>query len=143
MKIAVACMGDQVAGHFGHCEQFLIYSCQAGAVTSVERLPNPEHQHGYLPGYLGDQGVTAVIAGGMGSGAAARLAERGIQAVLGATGSAEAAVSAWLRGELQSTGSICQGHDGEGGCHGHGHGEGCHGHGHGEGCHGHEGEARQ
>lgn len=30
MKIAVACMGTQVSGHFGHCETFTLYDTENG-----------------------------------------------------------------------------------------------------------------
>ena len=32
MKIAVASMGKEVAGHFGHCENFNIYDTENGAI---------------------------------------------------------------------------------------------------------------
>ena len=37
MKIAVAAMGNTVSGHFGHCEDFLIFDTADGAITGEER----------------------------------------------------------------------------------------------------------
>ena len=95
MKIAVAAMGNTVSGHFGHCEDFLIFDTADGAITGEERVPNPGHRPGFLPNFLADRGVEVIIAGGMGGGAAAE---------------------AYLRGELESTGSICHEHQHAGEC---------------------------
>ena len=35
MKIAVACMGTQVGGHFGHCENFRIYDTADGKICAL------------------------------------------------------------------------------------------------------------
>ena len=72
MKIAVACMGTQVGGHFGHCENFRIYDTADGKICAEESIPNPGHRPGFLPNFLGDMGVEVIIAGGMGGGAICR-----------------------------------------------------------------------
>ena len=33
MKIAVAAMGKNVAGHFGHCENFIFFDTADGGIT--------------------------------------------------------------------------------------------------------------
>ena len=106
MKIAVAAMGNTVSGHFGHCEDFLIFDTADGAVTGEERVPNPGHRPAFLPNFLADRGVEAIIAGGMGGGAVEIFNERNVEVIVGAQGDARAAVEAYLRGELESTGSI-------------------------------------
>ena len=68
MKIAVASMGNAVAGHFGHCENFNIFDAENGAIVKTESIPNPGHRPGFLPNFLGDMGVEVIIAGGMGGG---------------------------------------------------------------------------
>lgn len=110
MKIAVASMGNMVAGHFGHCENFHIYETENGAVTTTQSIPNPGHRPGFLPNFLGDMGVEVIIAGGMGGGAVQIFNERNIEVILGAEGDAATAVERYLRGELKSTGSICHEH---------------------------------
>ena len=110
MKIAVACMGTQVAGHFGHCENFRIYEADNGQIQSEESIPNPGHRPGFLPNFLGDMGVEAILAGGMGGGAVEIFNERNIEVVVGVQGDARTSVERWLRGELKSTGSICHEH---------------------------------
>ena len=113
MKIACPCIGTEIAQHFGHCENFYIYTVDNGAIVNAESVANPGHRPGFLPNFLADMGCTLVIAGGMGGGAVDIFNERGCEVVLGASGDSRAAVEAYLRGELVSTGSVCQHHDHE------------------------------
>ena len=116
MKIAVAAMGTAVAGHFGHCENFIFFDTQDGKILSEQSVPNPGHRPGFLPNFLADHGAQVVIAGGMGGGAVDIFNERGVQVIVGAQGDARAAVQAFLAGELVSTGSVCHEHQHAGGC---------------------------
>ncbi|MGI6752205.1 MAG: NifB/NifX family molybdenum-iron cluster-binding protein [Anaerovoracaceae bacterium] len=110
LKIAIASEGNQVTGHFGHCESFLIFNVEEGKIISEESLPNPGHRPGFLPNYLADNGVNVIISGGMGGGAVDIFNSRNVQVVLGATGDAKAAAESYLKGDLVSTGSICHDH---------------------------------
>ena len=110
MKISVACMDTQVAGHFGHCENFRIFETEKDTITSENSIPNPGHKPGFLPNFLGDMGVNVIIAGGMGGGAVEIFNERNIEVIVGASGDANAAVKSYLLGELHSTGSVCHDH---------------------------------
>lgn len=121
MKIAVASMGNVVAGHFGHCENFNIFDVENNAVVKHESIANPGHKPGFLPNFLGDLGVNVIIAGGMGEGAVNIFNARNIEVIMGATGVAQEAVERYIRGELKSTGSICHEHQHEGECGGHHH----------------------
>ncbi|MBO8158233.1 NifB/NifX family molybdenum-iron cluster-binding protein [Thermosyntropha sp.] len=116
MKIAVACMGNKVSEHFGHCEDFAVFKVENGQIVAKEVIPNPEHQPGFLPGFLKKQGVDVVITGGMGSRAKELFAEKNIKTVTGVSGEAEEVVQKYLAGNLVSTDETCQ-HHGEGhGC---------------------------
>ncbi|NCC67762.1 MAG: dinitrogenase iron-molybdenum cofactor [Clostridia bacterium] len=110
MKIAVASMGKTVTEHFGHCENFTIFETENNSIKTVKSVPNPGHKPGFLPNYLGDMGVNVIISGGMGGGAVDIFNERNIEVIVGAQGDAHAAVEAYLRGELKTTGSICHEH---------------------------------
>lgn len=116
MKIAVAAMGTAVAGHFGHCENFIFFDTQDGKILAEQSVPNPGHRPGFLPNFLADHGAQVVIAGGMGGGAVDIFNERGVQVVVGAQGDARAAAQAFLAGELVSTGSVCHEHQHAGEC---------------------------
>lgn len=136
-KIAVACEGEQVTGHFGHCQNFWIYSVEDGRIVDEQNVPNPGHRPHYLPNFLADQGVTVTLTGGMGGGAMAIFQERGVEAVTGASGPARRAVEQYLAGELVSRGVTCSHHShGDHSCGGHG--GSCGGHGN-HGCGGHGG----
>lgn len=119
MKIAVAAMGDIVAGHFGHCENFIFFDTADGKISGVNSVPNPGHRPGFLPNFLADNGAQVVIAGGMGGGAVDIFNERGVEVIVGAQGDAAQAVEKYLRGELVSTGAVCHQHEHADECGGH------------------------
>ena len=130
MIIAVTYENGQVFQHFGHTETFKIYEVEDGRIVGTEMLGSNGSGHGALAGLLDDRSIDVLICGGIGGGAQTALAERGIELCAGASGDADEAVAAYLRGELINTGANCD-HHGEGhSCDDHG--EGC-GHG---GCHG-------
>lgn len=116
MKIAVASMGNMVAGHFGHCENFNIYETANGQITVAQSVANPGHRPGFLPNFLGDMGVEVIIAGGMGGGAVDIFNERNIEVIIGIEGDAQDAVKRYLQGDLKSIGSICHEHQHSGEC---------------------------
>ena len=113
MKISVACMGTQVSGHFGHCENFTIFNTENGKIADVQVIPNPGHKPGFLPNFLGDMGAEVIIAGGMGAAAVEIFNSRNIEVIVGAQGDATAAVEAYLKGELKSTGAVCHHNHGD------------------------------
>lgn len=127
MKIAVAAKGKNVDGHFGGCEQFLLFETENGQITAETNAANPGHRPGFLPNFLADMGAEVVIAGGMGARATQIFAERGIEVFTGIEGDARQAVETYLKGELKSTGAVCQHHHDHDHDHDHDHG---HDHGH-------------
>ena len=131
MKIAVTYENGEVFQHFGHTETFKLYEVEGGKLVSSELISSNGSGHGALAGLLADRAVNLVICGGIGGGAQAALAERGIELCAGASGSADEAVEAYLRGELVNTGANCDHHHEEG--------HSCHDQGEDHGCGGHEG----
>lgn len=139
MKIAVTYENGEVFQHFGHTEMFKVYEVQDGRVVSSEIVGADGNGHGALATLLADRAVDVLICGGIGGSAQAALAEQRIELCAGASGSADKAVAAYLRGELVNTGANCDHHHEEGhSCHDHEEGQGCHGHADGgcDGCHG-------
>ncbi len=135
MKIAVTYENGEVFQHFGHTESFKLYEVEAGQVVSSEIIPTNGSGHEALADFLADLSVNVLLCGGIGSGAQAALAGAGIEICSGAAGDADAAVSAYLSGELESAGVNCDhhhDHDEEEGCGSHcgggcgGCGGGCH-----------------
>ena len=92
MKIAVAAMGNTVAGHFGHCENFIFFDTADGVITAVNSVPNPGHRPGFLPNFLADNGAQVIISGGMGGGAVDIFNERGVEVIVGVQGDATAGI---------------------------------------------------
>lgn len=107
MKIAVATDQGQVAGHFGHCEAFALYEVEDGKVVGEESIANPGHKPGFLPNFLAEKDITIMIVGGIGSGAVEIFTEKGIRVVAGASGESRTVVEQYLKGQLNSTGTIC------------------------------------
>jgi len=116
MKIAVACEGNTVTGHFGHCEGFNIFTVENNEITKKEFVANPGHRKGFLPNFLNELGVNVIIAGGMGQGATDIFKENNIETITGATGAVDKAIESYLNGELVSTGSVCNQHQHRGEC---------------------------
>lgn len=116
MKIAVASEGKYVSGHFGHCEGFTIYEAKEGKIMGKNFTQNPGHRPGYLPVFLKELDVNAIIAGGMGETAQQLFNENEIEVVVGADGLCDDAAQKYVDGKLKSTGSICREHEHEGHC---------------------------
>ena len=110
MKIAVASEKGMVTGHFGHCENFMVFNAEDDKIVGTESVPNPGHKPGFLPNFLADRGVKVIISGGMGGGAIDIFNERDVEVIVGASGVARNAVESYLKGELESTGSVCHEH---------------------------------
>ena len=113
MKIAVTYENGEIFQHFGHTEEFKIYEVEDGTVVSSQVIGSNGSGHGALAELLGNNAIDVVICGGIGGGAVAALEQRGIELCAGASGSADEAVAAYLRGELTSTGANCDHHHGE------------------------------
>ena len=127
MKIAVTYANGEVFQHFGKTEAFKVYEAEDGKVVSAEVIGTDGNGHEALADFLAAKGVSVVICGGLGEGALIALANAGIEVMSGASGDADAAVEAFLKGELVSGGVNCDHHDEEeehhcggdcGGCHG-------------------------
>lgn len=131
MKIAVTYDQGNIFQHFGKTEFFKVYEVEDKKVVSSEVIGSNGTGHGALAGFLADHDVKVLICGGIGGGAQAALAEAGVELIAGASGDADQAVEAYLRGELVSTGANCDHHHGEEhscgdhGCGGHGEEHSC------------------
>jgi len=113
MKIAVTYSNGEVFQHFGKTEQFKVYEVEDNKVVSSQVMGNNGLGHEALAGLLADNSIDVLICGGMGEGARNALAEAGLTVISGAQGDTDAAVEAYLRGELESKGVNCDHHDHE------------------------------
>ncbi|MCI9137914.1 MAG: DUF134 domain-containing protein [Lachnospiraceae bacterium] len=130
MKIAVTYENGQIFQHFGHTQQFKVYTVEDGAVVSSEVIDTNGQGHGALAGFLLGGGVDVLICGGIGGGARNALAEAGIELYPGAVGDADAQVESFLKGQLvYDPDTMCShhSHEEDHSCGNHGCGEhGCH-----------------
>ena len=115
-RMAVTYENGEVFQHFGHTEEFKVYEVEEGKIVNSEIIGSDGSGHGALAGLLGEKGIDVLICGGIGGGAQAALQERGIELCAGASGNADKAVEAYLRGELVNTGANCDHHDGGHSC---------------------------
>lgn len=122
VKIAVTYENGQVFQHFGHTAQFKLYEIEMSKVVSTAIVDSGSSGHGALAGLLREQGVMALICGGIGGGARMALADAGIEVYGGVTGDADEAVEALLTGQLDFNPNATCGHhhDGEHTCGNHG-----------------------
>jgi len=111
MKLAVTFENGQVFQHFGHTETFKLYEIEDGQIVSSEIVATDGAGHEALADFLAERGVSALVCGGIGGGAQAALSSAGIEICSGAEGDADAAVQAYLKGELESAGVNCDHHD--------------------------------
>lgn len=107
-KIAISTDSGMVSDHFGRCPEFTIIEVENGEVKDKKLIPNPGHHPGFLPQFLHDQGVTCIIAGGMGHRAQGLFAEKGIETIVGVSGNITEVVKSILAGTLKGGESLCK-----------------------------------
>lgn len=110
MKIAISTENGQVSAHFGHCPHFTIFEINNKQLVKKDILDNPEHQPGFLPGFLKNNGVDCIIAGGMGGRAVELFHSLGIETFTGVEGNVDQVINDYLKGILKDQGSVCSHH---------------------------------
>ena len=119
MRIAVTYENGNIFQHFGHTEQFKVYDVQDGKIVASQVIDTNGSGHGALAGVLSALEADILICGGIGGGAQTALANAGIKLYGGVSGDADAAVQAFLAGQLDFNPDVrCTHHD-EGHDHGH------------------------
>ena len=106
MKVAVTYENGEVFQHFGRTPAFKVYEVSDGKVLSVEVIDTNGTGHGALAGFLEDIGAEVMICGGIGGGAIAAMNEARIKVYVGASGSADDAVNAYVAGTLSEIGDL-------------------------------------
>jgi len=110
MRCAVPIVDDKVATHFGHCSHFAFFDVDEMRKVIMERetVASPGHEPGLLPGWLAEEGVSIVIASGMGSRAQGLFRENRIEVVVNALeDDPEKAVLNYIKGTLAVGDNIC------------------------------------
>lgn len=110
MRYAVPVSGGLVSSHFGRCEQFALFDIdeEGKEVIKKEFIASPGHEPGLLPGWLAEQGVSVVIASGMGSRAQSLFSQSRIKVVVNVLESdPERAVRDYLAEKLELGDEAC------------------------------------
>lgn len=132
MKLAITYdkSNNQIWQHFGKTEYFRIVNIESGRAVGDTIITTDGTGHEALAGFLKDQGVEALICGGIGGGARNALAEAGITLYGGVSGDADDAIVAFVTGTLQQNETAnCSHHD-----HEHGEAHNCSSHSAGHSC---------
>ena len=126
MRIAVTYENGEIFQHFGHTRQFKVYDVKEDKILSAQVIDTAGSGHGALAGVLTALNADVLICGGIGGGAQMALAAAGIRLFGGVSGDADAAVEAFVAGNLAFNPNVKCNHHGE---HHHGEGHTCGDHG--------------
>jgi predicted Fe-Mo cluster-binding NifX family protein len=147
MKIAVPLKGEnQISSHFGQSDLFGIFMVSGNSEITGMQTIIPDETAGCrsnIAPSLASDGVTVLLAAGMGSGAMNKFTRNGISVIRGCAGEASELVKEYLSGNLEDKGSSCHKHSKSlievkpvsQDHHGHSHSCGCGSTGHSCGCH--------
>jgi len=115
MKIAVPVTNEnQIDGHFGHCDSYGVFTISdKKEIVEIKRVGSPEGCgcKSDIAAVLASDGVTVMLAGGIGGGAINVLNNRGIEVIRGCSGDATEVVKLYLKGSVEDSGSSCHQHE--------------------------------
>lgn len=116
MKIAVPVTKEnQIDGHFGHCESYGVFTISdKNEIVEIKSVGSPEGCgcKSDIAAVLASDGVTLMLAGGIGGGAINVLNNSGIEVIRGCSGDATEVVRQYLSGSVSDSGSSCHQHAG-------------------------------
>jgi len=110
LRYAVPITDGKIAEHFGHCSHFAFFDIDEArnVIVKKEMVASPGHEPGLLPAWLAEEGVSVVIASGMGSRAQSLFSENRIEVIIGTLASdPEKAVLDHIKGTLATGDNIC------------------------------------
>ena len=132
MKIVIPTLEGKLCGHFGHCESFTFVEVDAETkeITNIETIIPEDGVSCQSAGWLAQQGIDLVLAGGMGGRPLMAFAQNDVEVVTGCPElEIKEIVELFLNNTLETTENSC-GHGENHQCHGHGEGHHCGGHHH-------------
>jgi predicted Fe-Mo cluster-binding NifX family protein len=115
MKIAVPVTKEnQIDSHFGHCESYNVFTISDNnEIINVKNIESPQGCgcKSDIACTLASDGVTLMLAGGIGGGAINVLNNSGIEVIRGCSGDAGEVVKLFLSGLVEDSGSSCHQHE--------------------------------
>lgn len=114
-KIAVPITKENlIDDHFGHCEYYGVYTLSdKNEIIDVQSIKSEQGCgcKSNIAGTLAANGVTLMLAGGIGNGAIHVLNNSGIQVIRGCSGIPENTVKQFAEGKILDSGESCIQHD--------------------------------
>ena len=111
MKIAVPVTKEnQIDGHFGPCESYGVFTISdKNEIVEMKSVGSPKGCgcKSDIAAVLASDGVTVMLAGGIGGGAINVLNNSGIEVIRGCSGYATEVVKLYLSGSVADSGSSC------------------------------------
>jgi predicted Fe-Mo cluster-binding NifX family protein len=115
MKIAVpVTLNNQIDDHFGHCEYYAVFTINSeGTIHEKQIIPSVQGCgcKSNIASVLAADGVTIMLAGGIGGGAINVLNNAGIEVVRGCSGDATKVVELFVSGSISDSGESCKAHE--------------------------------
>ena len=115
MKIAIPITtSNKIDDHFGHCESYNVYHVsEKNEILIVQSIKSPQGCgcKSNIASVLANEGVTVMLAGGIGGGAINVLNNEGIKVIRGCIGDPLEALKKYLDGSLIDSGTSCQQHE--------------------------------
>jgi predicted Fe-Mo cluster-binding NifX family protein len=114
MKIAVpVSKGNQIEEHIGNCEFYNIFTISdAKEITGMQRMKSPGGCgcNTDIAADLAAEGVSVVLAAGIGGGSKRSFRKNEISVISGCSGDSEEVVKHYLAGKVLDKGSSCHNH---------------------------------
>lgn len=115
MKIAVPVTSDnQIDSHFGHCDSYNVFTISdKNEIAGVKSVESPQGCgcKSDIASVLASDGVSIMLAGGIGGGAINVLNNSGIEVIRGCSGDAAEVVKRYLSGLIEDSGNSCHQHE--------------------------------
>jgi predicted Fe-Mo cluster-binding NifX family protein len=114
MIVALPYLQGEVNQHFGSTQAFLVAYTAGEEVerTKIFEMKDLQHDHAGIVGFLKEQAVEVVLAGGMGPPMQQALTAAGFDVWCGVSGPALEVVNAFVRGEVERSDATCGHHHG-------------------------------
>lgn len=114
MKIAVPITREnKISGHFGQSDYFGVFTISEKSEITGMQTVVPEEGTGCksnIASRLATDGVTVLLAAGMGGGALSKFTRNGISVIRGCAGEPTELVKEYLSGNVEDKGSSCHKH---------------------------------
>lgn len=114
-KIAIPVdLNNQIEDHFGQCEFYEIYTVVEGNKITEVKILKADQGCGCksnIANVLAENGVTVMLAGGIGQGAINVLNQCNIDVIKGCSGETKEIVKQYLSGLLLDSGETCSHHN--------------------------------